>query len=201
MFYLVVWCIKAFNLWLPVIINLKNKYILFVFLSFHIANWIFLPHSDYNAEGNGLYLWGSTWVQHAWKLGLSSGSILTLTRLVEQRLSTAVVFNCGCHWHYSRVMVTAITHHLAPWARDTQTEPRVSVETDRSWVHRYTHCCHDGWAESSASPPHSCGDIPGPGSVLFSPELWHQRERQGSSRLQRTSPWRQRAVEGQSRTG
>lgn len=72
------------------------------------------------------------------------GSILTLTRLVEQRLSTAVVFNCGCHWHYSRVMVTAITHHLAPWARDTQTEPRVSVETDRSWVHRYTHCCHDG---------------------------------------------------------
>lgn len=122
------------------------------------------------------------------------------------------------HRHYSKVMVSVIVHkqgnlhhHVLPScpadgpaarrARDTPTARHVWVKTDRSWARRCTRCGRLGWAGSSASPLHSCGDTPGPGSALSSPEPSHQREHRESSRPQRTSPGIQHAAEEEGTTG
>lgn len=91
-----------------------------------------------------------------------------------------------------REQATSLAPPGSRWARGTRRAPRVWVKTGRSSARRYNRL-RFGWAGSSASPPRSRGDTPGPGSALSLPEPSHLRERRESSRLQRTSPGTRRA--------
>lgn len=150
-------------------------------------------------------------ILRAWRLGLSPVYTTTISRSVcvlhklHRHCKTMVMFGITINKQDILHQHVPTSHPsdgaAARWARGTLRAPRVWIKMGRSQACRCTHCGNFGWAGSSASPLHSYGDTPAPGSALSLSVHSHRKEHQESSRPQRTLSGIQRAAKEESVTG